>query len=119
MAKGIALLIRVLKAYFFLVLAAMLWVTWRASQDRGVMQAFVEIAADPWGLATLFDAYLAFLTFYLWLAYKEVSPLARVSWLLAILLLGNFAMAGYVLIQLFRLPRGASMEELLLRRKGR
>jgi hypothetical protein len=30
--------------------------------------------------------------------------------------LGNLAMAGYVLIQLLRLPRGAGVEELLLRR---
>ena len=34
----------------------------------------------------------------------------------AILLLGNIAMATYMLIQLFRLPANARIEELLLRR---
>jgi hypothetical protein len=49
--------------------------------------------------------------------YKEVSWLARIAWLVAILLLGNIAMAIYVLIQLIRVPlsakvrRGASAEE--------
>ena len=37
--------------------------------------------------------------------------------LVAILLLGNIAMATYLLIQLFRLPTNARIEELLLRRK--
>jgi hypothetical protein len=32
------------------------------------------------------------------------------------MLLGNIAIAVYVLIQLFRLPRGSSMEDLLLRK---
>ncbi len=109
---------KVLKGYFLVVLVAMFWVTWRASLDRGVMQAFAEIAADPWGLATLFDAYFAFLTFYLWLAYKEASWLARALWLLGILLLGNFAIASYVLLQLFTLPPGGSMKDLLMRREG-
>ena len=43
--------------------------------------------------------------------------LARVGWLLGILLLGNIAMATYMLIQLFRLPLTAKMEDLLVRRK--
>jgi hypothetical protein len=51
-------------------------------------------------------------------AYKERGLVARVVWLLAILILGNIAMAGYMLIQLFRLPTTASMEDLLLRRKS-
>jgi hypothetical protein len=31
--------------------------------------------------------------------------------------LGNIAMAGYMLILLFRLPANASMEQILLRKK--
>ena len=106
-----------LRVFFVAVLVAMTWVTVRAMQDRRVTQAFVEIASDPWGLATLFDAYFGFLTFYLWLAYKEGSWLARGMWLVAILLLGNFAMASYVLYQLYRLPRGATAHDLLLKKE--
>jgi len=41
---------------------------------------------------------------------------ARIGWLLAILVLGNIAMATYMLIQLFKLPANAKIEELILRR---
>lgn len=108
---------KALKGYFLFVLAAMAWTTGRASLDRGVLTALRDLAADPWGLATLFDASFAFLTFCLRLACKESSVLARGLWLAAILLLGNFAMAGYVRLQLFRLPPGATATDLLLRRE--
>jgi hypothetical protein len=42
---------------------------------------------------------------------------ARGAWLIAILLLGNIAMAVYALIQLFRVPLDAKIEDVLLRRK--
>lgn len=71
----------------------------------------------PWFRATLVDTYLAFLTFWLWVAYKESSNLARVIWLLLIFGLGNLAIAGYMLWQLRRLPPGAGAEQLLLRRR--
>jgi len=74
------------------------------------------VATHPWFIATLFDTYFAFLTFYLWVAYKETRWSLRLAWLVAILLLGNIAMAVYVLLQLFRLPRNAGIEQLLLRR---
>ena len=77
-----------------------------------------EVVLHPWFIATLFDTYFGFLTFYVWLAYKETSNLARILWLLAILLLGNIAMAIYLLRELFRLPTNATMEDLLLRRKS-
>jgi hypothetical protein len=70
----------------------------------------------PWFIATLFDTYWAFLTFYCWVVYKEVSWIARTAWLLGILLLGNIAMAVYMLIQLFRVPVNARIEDVLLRR---
>lgn len=70
---------------------------------------------NPWFIATLFDAYFAFLWFWLWVAYKETSWLLRGTWLVLILLMGNMAMAAYVLIQLYKLPTGAGVEQLLLR----
>jgi predicted permease len=99
------------------VLLAMLAVTTWASSEVALWKLPREILMHPWFIATLFDTYFAFLTFYVWLAYKETSNLARVLWLLAILLLGNIAMAVYLLRELFRLPANATMEDLLLRRK--
>jgi len=75
-------------------------------------------AGNPWFIATLFDAYFGFLWFWLWVAYKETSWLARIVWLALILTLGNIAMASYMLIQLFRLSAGAKIEDLLLRRSA-
>ena len=100
------------------VLVAMLAVTTWASLDGALWKMPRAVATHPWFIATLFDTYFAFLTFYVWLAYKETSNLARVLWLLAILLLGNIAMAIYLLRELFRLPANATMEDLLLRRKA-
>jgi hypothetical protein len=64
----------------------------------------------------LFDTYWAFLTVYCWVAYKETSMLARMAWLIGILLLGNIAMAIYMLIELFKVPAKGQIEEVLLRR---
>lgn len=94
----------VLYLFFSLVLLAMLWVTVTASMDRSVLEAASEIWADPWGKATLFDAYFAFLTVFIWIAYREPTWLRRSIWLLLLLTLGNFAIAAYFLIALKGLP---------------
>jgi len=98
------------------VLVSMLAVTSWASNIVALWKMPREVATHPWFIATLFDTYFAFLTFYAWVAYKETSNLARAIWLLAILLLGNIAMATYLLRELFRVPANARMEQVLLRR---
>jgi hypothetical protein len=106
-----------LRIAFIIVLVSMLAVTSWASSIVALWNTPRAVATHPWFVATLFDTYFAFLTFWAWVAYKEVSAVARVGWLIAILLLGNIAMAIYMLIELFRLPTTATMEQLLLRRK--
>ena len=101
---------------FSVVLLSMLAVTTWASSQVALWQTPREVWAHPWFIATLLDTYFAFLTFWLWLAYKETSNMARGLWLVAILLLGNLAMAAYMLVQLIRLPPAAPLEALLLRR---
>ena len=98
------------------VLITMACVTTWASDLVALWRTPHAVVTHPWFIATLFDTYFAFLTFYAWVAYKETSNLLRVAWLLAILILGNIAIAGYMLIQLFRLPPDAKIEGLLLRR---
>jgi len=104
-----------LKLLFAGILVVMLAVTTWASLDRSVFQAG-NLLDDPWGVATLVDAYMGFLTFYVWVAYKERDLGRRLLWFVLIMGLGNIAMAAYVLIQLFGLPSGASLETLLLRK---
>lgn len=109
-------MILILRAFSFIVLLAMLAVTGWASSVQALWKIPGEVASNPWFIATLFDAYFGFLFFWLWVAYKERTWPARIGWLIGILLLGNIAMAIYVLIQTFRLPRDGSMDRLLLRR---
>ena len=99
---------------FSFVLAVMSFVSIRASLVRNVFDNG-ELLLDPWFIATLCDAYFGFITFFVWVAYKESSMLMRLLWLVAILLLGNFAIATYVLIQLFRLKKRQPVSLVLQR----
>ena len=108
-------MITLLRFVFAIILLAMLAVTSWASNLVALWKTPAEVIGHPWFIATLFDTYFAFLTFWFWVAYKERTWLARVAWLIAILLLGNIAMATYMLIQLFRLPTDAKLEQLLIR----
>ncbi|MCA9108584.1 MAG: DUF1475 family protein [Planctomycetaceae bacterium] len=66
-------------------------------------------------MATLCDAYCGFLTYYVWVAYRERSTTSRLLWFVAIMLFGNLAMACYVLLQLIRLETSQSLSDILLR----
>lgn len=107
-----------LRLLFTVVVASMLWVTSWASlhQSLGDFARSATIR-DPWVIATLVDAYWAFITFYVWVAWKEQSPVARVLWFVSIILLGNLAMAAYMLGQLFTVPASAPLAEVFTRRQ--
>jgi hypothetical protein len=81
----------------------MVTMTIRTSLEIGLAEGWNSFAANPWAMATLYDAYAGFITFFVWVAYKENALWRKVVWLVAILGLGNIAMSLYVLIQLFRL----------------
>ena len=95
-----------LKIIFTAILGIMLYVTIAASLDRSVAQAFRELWPDLWFQATMCDTYFAFFVICLWAAYKEKSLAGKILWPAAILVLGNIAIAPYMLIQLFRLKPG-------------
>jgi hypothetical protein len=71
-----------------------------------------------WTIATLIDAYYGFLTFYVWVLWKETRALPRTLWFIAIMALGNIAMSAYVLRQLARLGATDSMGTLLSARNS-
>jgi len=99
---------------FGLILLSMLAVTSYASLDRSILQVGPQLLSDPWFHATLCDAYCGFLTFFVWVAWKERSWLGRAGWFVGIMLLGNIAMSVYVLIQITRLGPDFTPERLLL-----
>lgn len=109
-------MILTLKLLFGAIFAAMLVVTIRTSLEVSLWSAWAGYAANPWAIATLWDAYCGFLVFYAWVLYKERGLGPRLLWFVLIMGLGNIATALYVLIQLFQLRPGQSPESLLLRR---
>ena len=109
-----------LRLLFGAILVTMICVTTWASLRQPVWQwgGLTRAPDNGWTIATLLDAYFGFVTFYVWLAYKERGWLPRIAWLVAILLLGNMAMSAYVLLQLRRLPKDEPMAALLTARHG-
>ena len=103
-----------LKVTFIFFFLAILYGTVTASFHENITAAIPRIWPDPWFRATLIDTYAAFLTVYLWMAYKEKSWAPRLLWLIAILLLGTFAYTVYILIQIFKLKENEGIKELLL-----
>jgi hypothetical protein len=104
-----------LMGFFILVLLAMLAITTYASLDRSILNAGSQLTSDPWFRATLADAYFGFLTFYVWVAYKEVGLFKKLVWFVVIMTLGNIAIASYLLWQLWGLDQYATPADLLLR----
>lgn len=98
------------------ILLAMLGVTTYASLDRSIFHVGSQLTSDPWFHATLADAYFGFLTFYVWVAYKEPRLWRKAVWFLLIMTLGNIAMSLYVLLQLRGINKDQKLSELLLRR---
>jgi len=107
-----------LRLLFSVVIVSILGVTGWAGWHQS-LSAFAHTATfrDPWVIATLCDAYWAFITFYVWVAWKEQSFAARVLWFVAIILLGNMAMSAYLLTQLCAVPATAPLAEVITRRQ--
>lgn len=105
-----------LRVLFAVVFASMLGVTTWASLHTPLFDIPRDVLRHPWFIATLVDAYWAFIAFYVWVAWKEQSLAARALWLPAILALGNLAMAAYFLRELFRVPAGGPLDPVFTRR---
>ena len=109
-----------LRILFLTVIVSMLAITGWASSQCALFAIPREVFTHPWFIATLFDAYWAFIAFFVWVAWKEQTLAARVLWFVAIILLGNLAMATYLLIELFRIKKIDQLGEVFAtRRPGR
>lgn len=108
-------MILALRIFFAVVLASMLLVTSWAGLQVPLWEVPRAVGAHPWFIATLCDAYWGFFTFWAWLCYKETSAGARLLWFVAIMLLGNIAMASYGLAVTLQTPRHSPVQAVLLR----
>jgi hypothetical protein len=112
-------MITALRALFLVVLASMVWVTTWAGLKCPLFSVPAPVATHPWFVATMFDAYWGFTTFYVWVFYKEASWTSRVAWFVAIMALGNIAMSSYCLAELSQVPRDGRLSDVLTaRRRG-
>jgi hypothetical protein len=101
---------------FAVSVLSLLSLTTVASFERNVLDNG-HLMADHWFLATLLDAYLGFITIYLWIAYKLESNAARVAWGIGVMLLGNLAIGAFVIWQLLRWRPRMGFADLLLARR--
>ena len=107
-----------LRALFSIIIFSMLSITITATIDQNIFEAAGYMWPNWWFKATLADAYFGFLTFFVWVAYKELRPWSRLVWFASIMLLGNLAISVYMLIELYKLQVGDTFATLLTRRNG-
>ncbi len=50
-----------------------------------------------WGQMSLVDLYVGFLLFYLWIWYREKSPVSKLLWFIVLMTTGSLATALYIL----------------------
>jgi hypothetical protein len=111
---------RTLQFFFGFICLSLAGMTIWAGMRQSVF-AWGGLTTPPdnlWTIATLIDAYYGFLTFYVWVLWKETRALPRTLWFVAIMALGNIAMSVYVLRQLARLKTADSMATLLAARNS-
>jgi hypothetical protein len=99
------------------IIVSMLAVTGWASTQCAIFAIPRAVFTHPWFIATLFDAYWAFITFFVWVAWKERSAAACLLWFVAIILWGNLAMAPYFLVELFRIQKIDQLGEVFATRR--
>jgi len=104
-----------LKLLFGGIFVCMTTLTIRTGLSVSLSGAWPSYSANPWAIATLYDAYSGFATFYVWVVYKERTLWSRALWFLLIMGLGNIATSFYVLIQLFLLKPEERAESILWR----
>jgi len=105
-----------LKLLFGFIFVWMVVATIRTSMQVSLWDSWRGFSANPWAVATLYDAYAGFITFFMWVVYKERGAGGRILWFVLIMCLGNIAMSAYVLRELFRLPAEDQVETILWRR---
>lgn len=103
---------------FMVLLLFLAAVTIAASLERSVLEAGRGLWPDPWFVATLADAYIGFVIFFVWVAHKERSAGSRILWFVLIMGLGNRAAAFYVLLRLGKMRSRDGWGKLLLREKS-
>ena len=106
----------VILLFVWILVSLLAYTSWASSQQPlWEWQGLVREPDRWWVIATMIDAYYGFLTFFVWVCFKETSLVRRIAWFIAIMLTGNMAMAIYVLLQILRLEPDQPLSAILVR----
>lgn len=100
---------------FAAILVTIVSVNLWAGMQINLLDAWPDYKQNPWAIATLWDAYLSFTIFYVWVAYREATWPRRVLWFVLIMGLGSITMSLYVLIALGKLKPEQPVAQILVR----
>ncbi len=70
---------------------------------------------NPWGIVSIVDLYVGFVLFAMWIVVRETSWVSRIVWIVALMVLGFFTGALYVL---FKLLESKDVPEVFLGKHG-
>jgi hypothetical protein len=107
--KGMTIILRL---FYSIVLGVMLLAVFVASKQENLLSIPTIVSTDPWFITTLLDTYFAFLSIFFFICYREKSAAKRVLWFVAVMTLGNIAIATYFLIALFKLKDSDKVQAL-------
>ena len=107
-----------LRLLFIAIFTSMSGLIVWASMEQPIFGIPAEVRGNPWFIATLFDAYFAFITFFVFVAWKEPRLGARILWFVTVILWGNFAMAIYMLVELFRIDHIDRLREVFTQQRA-
>jgi hypothetical protein len=111
-------MIHLLKIVLSALLFWMIYVVVSTSLQSNLFEQWDYLGSIPWMRATLWDFYANILVIYLWLIYKERNVLLALLWGMLFFCLGSIATLAYILIQLFALRQGESLQHVLIKRRS-
>ena len=100
---------------WFLLSALLGLIVW-ASIESNVLVGFNQVLSSRWGLATVFDIYIALTFIGIWIGVVESSVLKGMIWTFILYLLGNIATLVYILI---RTRKSSSFNGIFIPELGR
>jgi hypothetical protein len=95
----VMIVIRVLSATAVVTMALIIAVGFATASFTADGAAIMALA---WGRVTLVDLAWALLLGWLWIAWREASPLRAAGWLVATVVTGSLALFGYLLLASLR-----------------
>jgi hypothetical protein len=101
-----------LKFILIVMCLSMIGVTIATSLKQSLFDVLPRMLHDPWTVATFVDFYFNIIIITSWVAYKEGSVLKTFAWFIAFVLLGSIATSFYVLLQIWKLEPGDTLNQL-------